>query len=42
LAASKAITDYLEALQVGLPKGHRAEIQLEATAWIKEVSERFA
>jgi SAM-dependent MidA family methyltransferase len=36
--ASRVMTDYLEALQVGLPKGHRAEINLEATTWIKDVS----
>jgi SAM-dependent MidA family methyltransferase len=36
--ASDAMTDYLEALKVRLPRGHRVEINLEATAWIKEVS----
>jgi SAM-dependent MidA family methyltransferase len=38
LPASEALNNYLEALQVTLPVGHRAEINLEATAWIKEVS----
>jgi SAM-dependent MidA family methyltransferase len=36
--ASSALKDYLKALQVTLPKGAIAEINLEATAWIGEVA----
>jgi SAM-dependent MidA family methyltransferase len=36
--APKALKDYLEQLQVTLPPGYRAEIDLEATNWIQEVA----
>lgn len=36
--ASKALTDYLADLHVQLPKGFRAEINLEATEWIMEIA----
>jgi SAM-dependent MidA family methyltransferase len=36
--ASAALTDYLGQLQISLPSGFRAEINLEATSWIADVS----
>jgi SAM-dependent MidA family methyltransferase len=36
--ASCELRDYLRELQVTLPRGFRAEINLEATRWIREVS----
>ncbi len=36
--ASKELKDYLNELNVILPKGFRTEINLQATQWIKEVS----
>jgi SAM-dependent MidA family methyltransferase len=36
--ASSGLRDYLRELQVTLPRGFRAEINLEATCWIREVS----
>lgn len=36
--ASKELKDYLEELDVALPKGFRTEINLEATKWIKEIA----
>lgn len=36
--ASKALTDFMAALNVVLPNGFRTEINLEATEWIKEIA----
>ncbi len=36
--ASPELQEYLATLQVTLPKGYRTEINLEATAWIKEIA----
>jgi SAM-dependent MidA family methyltransferase len=36
--ADPALKDYLEQLAVELPRGYRTEINLEAIAWIREVS----
>lgn len=36
--ASRELKDYLEQLQVNLPKGFRTEINLQAIDWIKEIS----
>ncbi|MFV8370772.1 class I SAM-dependent methyltransferase [Flavobacterium sp. LB2R40] len=36
--ASKELIDYFETLKVELPKGFRAEVNLQAVSWIKEVS----
>lgn len=36
--ASAGLRDYLHELHVSLPRGFRAEINLEATHWIREVS----
>ncbi|HEV2481106.1 MAG TPA: SAM-dependent methyltransferase [Puia sp.] len=36
--ASPELKDYLRELQITLPRGFRAEINLEATHWIREVS----
>ncbi len=36
--AKKELTDYLAELKVDLPTGFRAEINLEATQWIKEIA----
>lgn len=36
--AAAELKNYLQELQVTLPRGFRAEINLEATRWIKEVS----
>ncbi|WP_367753210.1 class I SAM-dependent methyltransferase [Flavobacterium sp. WC2430] len=37
--AKKELKEYLKTLKVVLPKGYRTEINLEAIAWIKEVSQ---
>lgn len=37
--AKKELKDYLDELNVVLPKGYRTEINLEATEWIKEIAE---
>jgi SAM-dependent MidA family methyltransferase len=37
--AGQALKDYLDELQVALPGGFRTEINLEATTWIKEISQ---
>lgn len=36
--ASAELRDYLRELRVTLPRGYRAEINIEATQWIREVS----
>jgi SAM-dependent MidA family methyltransferase len=36
--ASRALTGYLDELQIRLPKGFRAEINLEATDWIRDAA----
>jgi SAM-dependent MidA family methyltransferase len=36
--APKELKDYLDELNVALPKGFRTEINIEATQWIKEVA----
>jgi len=36
--ANEALRNYLCQLGVGLPRGYRTEINLEATEWIKEIS----
>jgi SAM-dependent MidA family methyltransferase len=40
--APEALRDYLTRLGVKLPKGYRAEINLEATQWIQEVGDALA
>lgn len=37
--ANEALVDYLDTLEVHLPKGFRTEINLEAVSWIKEVAQ---
>ncbi len=37
--AKKELNDYFEVLKVHLPKGFRAEINLEAQSWIKEITQ---
>src|SRR5688500_3827262 len=36
--ASPELKDYLEQLQVNLPKGFRTEINLQAIDWIKDIA----
>jgi SAM-dependent MidA family methyltransferase len=42
LPASQSLKDYLHEQQITLPKGFRAEINLEATEWIRDVSSALA